>query len=154
VNIKPLVPGHVLVIPYRLVKRVTDLTGDEVTELFTTVQKVQRMLAATYFGSSTVPGKVEDGGFNIAIQDGKESGQTVPHVHCHIIPRTKDSTEGDGIYERLQGEDGNVGGGFWDQNRPHGDGKFPQVKDEDRMPRSREEMNKEAAFYREQMSQV
>jgi bis(5'-adenosyl)-triphosphatase len=76
----------------------------------------------------------------------------VPHVHCHIIPRTtKDSTEGDGIYDRLQGEEGNVGGGLWDQSRPTPIGKFPQIEDADRKPRSAEEMNKEAAFFRKQM---
>lgn len=90
--------------------------------------------------------------FNVALQDGKESGQTVPHVHCHIIPRTtRDSTEGDGIYDRLQGEEGNVGGGLWDQSRPAPTGKFPKIEDADRKPRSAEELNKEAAFFRKQM---
>jgi bis(5'-adenosyl)-triphosphatase len=145
----------VLVIPYRPAQRLTDLTANEVTDLFTTVQKVQRMLALNYFtGSVDTSGKIEDGSFNIAIQDGKESGQTVPHVHCHIIPRTKDSKEGDGIYDRLQSEEGNVGGGLWDQSRPIQGGKFPKVEDADRKPRSAEDMNKEAAFYRQQMSMV
>jgi len=90
--------------------------------------------------------------FNVALQDGKESGQTVPHVHCHIIPRTtKDSTEGGGIYDRLQGEEGNVGGGLWDQSRPTPIGEFPRIEDADRKRRSAEEMNKEAAFFRKQM---
>jgi bis(5'-adenosyl)-triphosphatase len=137
------------VIPFRPVQRLTDLTTDEVTDIFTLVQKVQKMLAKNYFD-----GKIEDGSFNIAIQDGKESGQTVPHVHCHIIPRTKDSTEGDGIYDRLQGEEGNVGGGLWDLERPKPIGKFPRIEDEDRKPRSKEDMNKEAVFFKEQMELV
>ncbi|CAG8949254.1 hypothetical protein HYFRA_00004879 [Hymenoscyphus fraxineus] len=152
VNIKPILPGHVLVIPYRKVQRLTELTQDEVTDLFSTVQKVQKMLAKKYFGTETLAGKPEDGSFNITIQDGKFAGQTVPHVHCHIIPRTKDSTEGDGLYDRLQTEEGNVGGGLWDQNRPVPEGKFPRIEDSDRKPRSAEVMNDEAAFYREQMS--
>jgi bis(5'-adenosyl)-triphosphatase len=78
----------------------------------------------------------------------------VPHVHCHIIPRTKDSDEGDEIYDRLQGEEGNVGGGLWDQERPKVIGKFRKIEDAERRPRSAEEMNKEAAFYREQMDLV
>jgi bis(5'-adenosyl)-triphosphatase len=93
--------------------------------------------------------------FNIAIQDGKESGQTVPHVHCHVIPRTKKDIEiGDRIYDMLQGEQGNVGGGYWDQSRPQQMGKFPQIEDANRKPRSAEVMNKEAIFFREQMSLV
>jgi bis(5'-adenosyl)-triphosphatase len=72
VNIKPILPGHVLVIPYRHVQRLTDLTSAEVTDLFTTVQKVQRMLARNYFkgvdaDSSTV-GKIEDGRYDY-VQD-------------------------------------------------------------------------------------
>ncbi|CZR62267.1 related to bis(5`-nucleosyl)-tetraphosphatase (asymmetrical) [Phialocephala subalpina] len=155
VNIKPILPGHVLVIPYRAVRRLTDLTTEEVSDLFTTVQRVQKMLAKNYFKNDGAEGKLEDGSFNIAIQDGPESGQTVAHVHCHIIPRTKDSSdEGDGIYDRLQGEEGNVGGGLWDLKRPTPIGKFPKIEDADRKPRSADDMNKEAAFLREQMELV
>lgn len=59
---------------------------------------------------------------------------------------------GDGIYDRLQGEEGNVGGGLWDlTERPVQKGKFPRVEDEDRKPRSNEVMNAEADMYRELM---
>ncbi|KAF8859103.1 HIT-like protein [Acephala macrosclerotiorum] len=155
VNIKPILPGHVLVIPYRAVRRLTDLTAEETSDLFTTVQRVQRMLAKNYFKTGDTTGKIEDGSFNVALQDGPEAGQTVAHVHCHIIPRTKDSSgEGDGIYDRLQGEEGNVGGGLWDLKRPTPIGKFPRIEDADRKPRSADDMNKEAAFFREQMELV
>ena len=78
----------------------------------------------------------------------------MPHVHVHIIPRTKESAgEGDGIYDRLQGEEGNVGGALWDR-RPVAMGKFPKIEDVDRKPRSAEDMNKEAGIYREQMGLV
>ncbi|KAF4635887.1 hypothetical protein G7Y89_g2214 [Cudoniella acicularis] len=112
VNIKPILPGHVLVIPYRQAKRLTDLTSEEISDLFTAVQKVQRMLAV------------------------KASG----------------NNEGDGIYDRLQSEEGNVGGGLWDQQRPVQDGKFPKIKDEDRKPRSPEDMNEEALVYQKAMA--
>jgi bis(5'-adenosyl)-triphosphatase len=140
----------------------TDLTAAEVTDLFTTVQKVQRMLAKRYFPSSdpspTNPSSSDplsssaalgNGSFNLAVQDGPESGQTVPHVHCHIIPRTKESGgEGDG----LQGEQGNVGGGWWDlRERPEQRGKFPNIEESDRKARSAEDMNAEAEMYRELM---
>ncbi len=142
-------------IPYRAVRRLTDLTPEEVSDVFTTVQKVQKMLAKNFFKDGNTPGNIEDGSFNIAIQDGPESGQTVAHLHCHIIPRTKDSSgEGDGIYDRLQGEEGNVGGGLWDLKRPIPIGKFPQIEDSDRKPRSTDDMNQEAAFLRKQMELV
>jgi bis(5'-adenosyl)-triphosphatase len=158
VNIKPLLPGHVLVVSNRIVPRFTDLSTDEVTDLFTTVKKVQKMLARVYFTDRGTKvnrlGTVEDGAFNIALQDGKTAGQTVEHVHCHIIPRTKDSTGRDEIYDRMESEEGNVGGGLWDRSRPVQMGKFPKIEDESRKPRSDEEMNKEAAFFREQMALV
>lgn len=71
-NIKPVLPGHVLVIPFRAANRLTDLTGEEVTDLFTTVQKVQRMLAGVYFDEDgkerhgSMEENVLKGGFNIA----------------------------------------------------------------------------------------
>ena len=178
VNIKPILPGHVLVIPYRMVPRMTDLSSEEVTDLFTTVQKVQRMMAGVYFtpsfsvssppwtknlssASYTKQSKEEEeqligkGSFNVAIQDGEEAGQTVKHMHCHIIPRIGDENDlkGDQVYDILQGEDGNVGGGFWDREskRPVQRGKFPKIEDVHRLPRSEEDMNKEAEFYRVRM---
>ncbi|KAF5874419.1 putative bis(5 -adenosyl)-triphosphatase protein [Botrytis fragariae] len=131
----------------------TDLSRAELDDIFSTTQKVQRMLAAYYFPDQNLTA----GSFNIAIQDGPESGQTVPHFHCHVIPRTQESARiGDGIYDKLQGEEGNVGGGLWDRDarmgeRPVQKGKFPKVDEEDRVPRSAEVMNQEAALFREQM---
>ncbi|KAK2630585.1 hypothetical protein QTJ16_001405 [Diplocarpon rosae] len=143
VNIKPIMPGHVLVIPFRKVQYLGELNSDEVTEVFTTVQKVQKMLAKTYDTTDA----------NVAIQDGPDAGQTVPHFHCHIIPRTRGNDTGDKIYEMLQGEEGNVGGGLWDQTRPPPNvGKFPHIEDADRKPRSKEQMQKEAAFFEKQMA--
>lgn len=112
------------------------------------------MLSLNYFKNGDTAGKIEDGSFNVTIQDGKWAGQTVPHVHCHIIPRTKDSDEGDGIYDRLESEEGNVGGGLWDQSRPTQHGKFPRIEDAERKPRSAEVMNAEAAFFKDQMALV
>lgn len=128
---------------------------EEVADLFEVVQKVQRMLARTYFGNpqSQHPASIEDGSFNIAIQDGLDAGQSVPHCHCHIIPRLKGNENGDEIYDRLASEQGNVGGALWDQgHRPRGGGSFPKIEDADRKPRSAEEMAKEANFFREQMT--
>jgi diadenosine tetraphosphate (Ap4A) HIT family hydrolase len=74
----------VLVIPYRKVPRLTDLTTGEVTDLFTLVQKVQKMLARNYFGrAESNDGKIEDGAFNVAIQDGK---QVIFGEHSFLLP--------------------------------------------------------------------
>ncbi|RKF74439.1 Bis-tetraphosphatase [Golovinomyces cichoracearum] len=151
VNIKPVLPGHVLVVPHRPVQRLTELSHDEVTDLFTTVQRVQNMLAKHYFKGDHLQGRPEDGSFNIAIQDGKEAGQTVPHVHCHVIPRTKQDILGDGVYQKLENEEGNVGAGLYDMKRPEQHGKFPVIENSAKKPRSPVEMKSEAVLFRGQM---
>ncbi|RYP78540.1 hypothetical protein DL771_000493 [Monosporascus sp. 5C6A] len=175
VNLKPLLPGHVLICPHEPHRRLTDLSAPELTDLFQAVQRVQRMLARHYFtspssSSSTAgnPGSVdpatpapapagtpEAGSFNIAIQDGSGAGQTVPHVHVHVIPRIagwtdKDiNTVGDAIYERMSSEDGNVGGALWDRDRrPVPGGAFARIEEASRLPRSMEEMAAEAELFR------
>jgi bis(5'-adenosyl)-triphosphatase len=149
----------VLVVSNRIVPRFTDLNANEVTDLYMTVQKVQRMLAKVYFkdpesekGGSG--GKLEDGAFNVAMQDGVSAGQTVPHVHVHIIPRPKDSPQNDQIYDRMESEEGNVGGALWDRSRPVNQGKFAKPEESERKNRTEEEMVKEANFFREQMELV
>ncbi|MCJ1467801.1 hypothetical protein MMC07_006426 [Pseudocyphellaria aurata] len=133
VNLKPLLPGHVLVIPRRVTPRLSDLTEAEVKDLFLTVQHVGRMVERVYHASS----------LNIAIQDGADAGQSVPHVHAHIIPRQKADLDGsDAIYGMLEGEDGDVGKHL--QQRPVGRPKFPKVDEGTRQPRSEAEMVEEA----------
>jgi len=76
VNLKPLLPGHVLVTPTRCVARLHELSTEEFEDLVVTAREVQHMLEAHYGVSSAMLG----------IQDGKVAGQSVPHVHIHIIP--------------------------------------------------------------------
>ncbi|KAF7831202.1 bifunctional bis(5'-adenosyl)-triphosphatase/adenylylsulfatase FHIT-like [Senna tora] len=124
VNLRPVRPVHVLVCPKREVKRVADLTADETCDLWLSAQKIGRLLESYHNASSLTFG----------IQDGPQAGQTVPHVHIHIIPRkTGDFENNDDIYDEM-------------------DLKEKQLKrrldDEERKDRSLEEMAKEAAEYR------
>lgn len=89
---------------------------------------------------------------NIAIQDGVEAGQSVPHVHTHVIPRRRmdlDHVGGtDKIYEMLDGEEGDLGR-IQREATGEGDGggrqtRFPAVDNDERKPRSMEEMEEEA----------
>ncbi|KAI1814335.1 HIT domain-containing protein [Poronia punctata] len=178
VNLKPLLPGHVLVCTRAPHKRLTELSASELTDLFGAVQRVQRMLARYYFAAAAAapppPAQIQNddeghhqqaaattpeaGSFNIAIQDGTEAGQTVPHVHVHVIPRIRGATakdtgtEGDAIYELMAAEPGNVGGALWDraimERRPQPGGGFPRIEDQARSARSMDEMEAEANMYR------
>ena len=161
VNLKPLLPGHVLVSPLRSVQRLSDLTPDETTDLFLLVRRVGRMVERVYNATS----------LNIAIQDGVDAGQTVPHVHTHIIPRRKadlDARGGsDAIYEMLDGEEGDVARQLFEKDekeaveeeeeeereRAEGEGRsgFPAVDNESRKPRSEVEMAEEAKMLAAEM---
>ncbi|GAB7348318.1 hypothetical protein MBLNU459_g6295t1 [Dothideomycetes sp. NU459] len=150
VNLKPLLPGHVLVSPLRRVPHLDELTGAEVADLFGTVQRVARTLKRVYGA----------GALNIAIQDGAAAGQSVPHVHAHVIPRHDRDMEGRGggdkIYELLEGEEGNVGGHLREregEGEPEGrrGGRFPKVEDSERKPRSMEAMQEEAEWLAREM---
>lgn len=128
-----------------MVPRLSDLTPTEVTDLFLTVQRVSRTVERVFQATS----------LNIAIQDGADAGQSVPHVHAHIIPRHRgdlDSVGGnDKIYEMLEGEDGDLGRSLRERDGV-ARSRFPKPDaDEDRKPRSKEEMDKEAAWLAEEI---
>ena len=83
---------------------------------------------------------------NIAIQDGADAGQSVPHLHTHIIPRKRRDLDeqggNDAIYGMLEGEEGDVGKHLRENSA--GRPKFPAVGDKARNPRSETEMAEEA----------
>ncbi|XP_039655051.1 bis(5'-adenosyl)-triphosphatase [Perca fluviatilis] len=96
VNRKPVVPGHVLVCPLRPVERFRDLRPDEVADLFSTAQRVGNLVEKHFNATS----------LTIAIQDGPEAGQTVKHVHVHVLPRKAgDFERNDSVYDELQKHD-------------------------------------------------
>ena len=90
---------------------------------------------------------------NIAIQDGAAAGQSVPHVHTHVIPRKEADLQhkggSDAIYSMLEGEEGDVGSHL--QAKAHGRSRFPSLDNEDRKPRTDEEMSVEAEHLARQM---
>ena len=149
VNLKPILPGHVLICPVRVVPRFSQLTQSETTDLFVTVRRVSRTIERLFSATS----------LNIAIQDGVDAGQSVPHVHVHIIPRKAGDLDerggGDAIYDMMDGEEGNVGKDFLElqKARVAKDRRkdFKPDASDDRKPRSAEEMNEEAAWLREEM---
>ncbi len=96
VNRKPVLQGHLLVIPKRLVARVQGLTVDEVQDLFLTAQVAQRLVETNSASAAST----------ISIQDGPDAGQTVPHVHIHILPRHPgDFEKNDDVYDALDRHD-------------------------------------------------
>lgn len=90
--------------------------------------------------------------FNVAVQDGKDAGQTVPHVHVHVIPRqAKDMDSrggGDKLYEMLEGDEGDIAKELIERQKKNSNFK----PDAERTDRSKEEMEKEAAWLAEEMA--
>jgi diadenosine tetraphosphate (Ap4A) HIT family hydrolase len=75
----PISPGHSLVIPKRHIGSFFDLTGDERQDLLALLEGAKAVLDAEF----------RPDGYNIGINDGPAAGQTVPHLHIHLIPRYK-----------------------------------------------------------------
>jgi len=78
----PLSRGHTLIIPKHHYERVQDITVDDNTDLFETLHKV--IAKVDKITGSTL----------LAIHNGKESGQEIPHVHVHLIPRKPGDSAG------------------------------------------------------------
>ena len=78
----PVSRGHTLVIPKNHYEKVQDMTDIDNNDLFDTVHKV--ISKVDKLTGSTL----------LAIHDGKDSGQEIPHVHVHLIPRETDDQAG------------------------------------------------------------
>ncbi|RDX75679.1 Bifunctional bis(5'-adenosyl)-triphosphatase/adenylylsulfatase FHIT [Mucuna pruriens] len=116
---------HVLICPKREVKRFVDLTADETSDLWLTAQKVGGQLE-TYHKASSL---------TFSIQDGPQAGQTVPHVHIHVVPRRSgDFEKNDEIYDAMDEKEKEL--------------KQKLDLDKERKDRSSEEMSQEADEYR------
>lgn len=83
-DIKPINPGHLLVIPRKHATYVEDMDNETGERIFTVANNLAKKL-------KTISIKFE--GFNLFLANGIAAGQEVFHVHLHVIPRYK----GDGF---------------------------------------------------------
>lgn len=78
----PLAKGHTLVIPKNHHAKIQDMTGDENNDLFSLVHqmisKVDKLTGSTL----------------VAVHNGKDAGQEIPHVHVHLVPREQYDSAG------------------------------------------------------------
>jgi diadenosine tetraphosphate (Ap4A) HIT family hydrolase len=79
----PVSKGHILIIPKRLVSNYFELTFREQSALWFMVNKVKIFLQNQF----------NPDGFNTGINTGEAAGQTIAHVHIHVIPRYKGDVE-------------------------------------------------------------
>jgi diadenosine tetraphosphate (Ap4A) HIT family hydrolase len=79
----PVNPGHTLLIPKRHVSRFTELRDEELLSFSHVLKDAEKILAA----------QQDIDGFNIGINEGEAAGQTIEHLHIHLIPRYKGDVE-------------------------------------------------------------
>lgn len=73
----PVSPGHSLVIPKRHVGSFFEVTEVERASLFALLNRAKKLVDHQH----------QPVGYNIGINNGAAAGQTVPHLHIHLIPR-------------------------------------------------------------------
>jgi len=73
----PVNPGHTLIVPRRHVASWFDATGEERADILRLADEARRILIERHAPDT----------FNLGINDGPAAGQSVPHLHVHLIPR-------------------------------------------------------------------
>ena len=80
-DIRPVTPGHLLVIPRRHAPQLADLDTEDGAQLFRVGQRAAAALRASSLRCE---------GVNFFLADGEVAGQEVFHVHLHVFPRFAD----------------------------------------------------------------
>ena len=76
-NLYPVSKGHILIIPKRIVPAPDDMTDDEMLAVFSLMKSEKQRLKNEF----------QPDGFTWGWNDGEDAGQSVNHVHLHLIPR-------------------------------------------------------------------
>ncbi|MBN2487133.1 MAG: HIT family protein [Bacteroidales bacterium] len=95
-NIAPVLPGHSLVVPKEHIRSMLGLNENLLYEMVVFSRKIVQVLMKAFSCQS----------FDWTIQDGTEAGQTIEHLHLHIIPRHSNdlAAPGDWYPAMLQNE--------------------------------------------------
>lgn len=88
---KPIQSGHCLVVPKRHIERFEETSSEE-------VQAIGRLLKKINAAMQTINGPSS---YLILQKNGKEVGQTVPHVHVHYIPKREEPNKSIAVFGLL-----------------------------------------------------
>ncbi|PID92999.1 MAG: hypothetical protein CSA95_08945 [Bacteroidetes bacterium] len=92
-NIAPILPGHVMIIPKRHYQSLFEVPQPHLYEMILFASRVTAFLKVQYCAS----------GFDWSLQEGVDAGQSVMHLHWHIIPRKKNDLPSSGAwYQKLK----------------------------------------------------
>ncbi|MBM4181265.1 MAG: HIT family protein [Betaproteobacteria bacterium] len=73
----PVSPGHTVILPRRHFATLFEATPEEQSALLAALGRAKALLDASH----------RPDGYNIGINHGRAGGQSVPHLHIHLIPR-------------------------------------------------------------------
>lgn len=73
----PVSLGHSEVVPKKHINSYFDLSGDELNQAHDLLLKVKKIVDCKYHPNA----------YNVGINNGKEAGQSIFHLHIHLIPR-------------------------------------------------------------------
>jgi len=79
----PASPGHCLIITRRHVAEYFQATAEEKTAIWELVDEMKSIIDKEY----------NPDGYNVGVNVGAAAGQSVPHIHIHMIPRYKGDVE-------------------------------------------------------------
>lgn len=86
-DINPRAKGHCLVIPKKHCSDLTELSDEQIGELFSVAKTV----------ASNTKERLGASGFNIFLNNGRSAGQIVTHLHVHVMPRYETGSIDSGI---------------------------------------------------------
>jgi len=76
-NLYPYNPAHLMIVTQRHITKFLDLTKEELLHITRAIQGIQLLLNDLY----------NPKGYNIGINQGRNAGGTIEHLHFHLIPR-------------------------------------------------------------------
>jgi diadenosine tetraphosphate (Ap4A) HIT family hydrolase len=79
----PVSSGHALVVPKRHFPSLFEIANDEADAIFNAIHETRSIIEKKY----------SPHGYNIGINEGEAAGQTIMHLHVHVIPRYKSDSE-------------------------------------------------------------
>jgi diadenosine tetraphosphate (Ap4A) HIT family hydrolase len=82
-DLYPISNGHLLIISRRHIESYFSTTSEEKMDLIKIIEKAKALIDK----------KLNPDGYNIGINDGAAAGQTINHLHIHVIPRYKGDSE-------------------------------------------------------------
>lgn len=98
-NIAPIFPGHSLIIPKEHIVSILDLGNGQLGELILFTRQTTNLLMKVFRAD----------GFNWSVQDRETAGQTLAHLHLHIVLRyTNDLPDPGDWYPRIQQNYGEI----------------------------------------------